>query len=168
MTRPVVREIQASDHVSAVDTGTLELLQQLSGLTYDRLDLAVKNFEQRLKKSQQSLVLLVPHDGGATMTVRASSLTPTARSYASLKGVDMPGYRIEPLPAVNAHAQVHEALGRTVKALTRTFREEEDARAWMQAPNDAFEGVTPAKILEQGQPNAISTVLSAARQGVAL
>lgn len=167
-TTPQVRHITRADHMTATDRHAVEQLRAMTGLSEDRVDLAIRNLHQRLVRSQRSLVQLEPVAGGPTMTVRASSLLPTARSLASLRGVEVPGYRIKPLPKTDLHTEVQRAFQNTVQALTRTFREPEDAQAWMQAPNEAFSGDTPAVVLEQGQPSAITTVLNAARQGVAL
>ena len=150
------------------DHPVLEQLQTMTGLSAGQIDCAICNLQRRLARSQRSLVRLEPLVGGPVMTVRASSLLPTARSFASLRGVDVPGYRIRPLPEMEPQAEVHRVLQTTLQALTRTFREPRNARAWMHSPNAAFGGDTPALVLEQGQPRAISIVLDAARHGVAL
>ncbi|GGS06621.1 MbcA/ParS/Xre antitoxin family protein [Deinococcus sedimenti] len=167
---PKVREITVLDSFVVADNAAVEQLRQLTGLTKDGVHRAVKNFEDRIRKSQRSLVQLESVAGGATMTVRASSLQPTARSFSSLKldQLDLPGYRVKSMPTIDPKEQVLPALQRAVEALQMTFGESEDAQSWMQTPNDAFNGKTPVSVLEDGQPNAITTVLGAAREGVAL
>lgn len=159
MTRSGARKIRPTD---------LDALSAMTGLTAEEVDAALGNLQQRLVKSQRSLVQLEPLGGGVTMTVRASSLRPAARSYSSLHGVEVPGYRVRPMPDLDLHAQVDRAVKGALSALTSTFGEQEDARTWMQTGNAAFAGKTPASVLGDGQVNAITTVLGAARRGVAL
>lgn len=163
-----VRHITRTEPVTTTDRHAIQQLRAMTGLSEDRVDLAIRNLQQRLVRSQRSLVQLEPIAGGRTMTVRASSLLSTARSLASLRGVEVQGYRIKPLPQMDLHTEVQRALQDIVQTLSRAFHEPGDAQAWMQAPNEAFRGDTPATVLEQGQPNAITTVLNAARQGVVL
>lgn len=162
------RNITAHDRALVMDSGAVEKLRAMAGLSPAAMGIAVSNFERRLKKSQRGLVQLVPEAGGNTLTVRASSLTPTARSYDSLKGVEIPGYRIERLPALDTRGALEQSLEAAATALRRTFREPEDAQKWLRVPNPAFNGQPPLSALEAGKPTAISTVLNAARQGVAL
>lgn len=145
-----------------------EQVRVTTGLSADQMNRALHHLQRRLIRSQRSLVRLEPLAGGPVMTVRASSLQPTARSFASLRGVEVRGYRIRPLPELELQTEISRALQAALEALTWTFHEPETLRAWMHAPNAAFGGDTPARVLEQGQPRAIATVLNAARYGVAL
>ncbi|MFB9991507.1 MbcA/ParS/Xre antitoxin family protein [Deinococcus oregonensis] len=162
------RQITGHDGAEGAEESTGDKLRVMTGLTPDALDLVARNFELHIRKSQRGLVKLVPESGGLTITVKASSLTPTARSYESLKDVKVPGYRIERLPALDIHRALEQTLEAAAMALIRTFREPLDAQKWLRAPNPAFANHTPISVLEDGKPHAIATVLNAAQQGVAL